>query len=74
MITWVKRGFWLPANRLTLSATSASTMLPVPTSLHAALIDLNWHCAMEEEFAILIANKTWDLVPHPVSSNVVTGN
>jgi hypothetical protein len=34
----------------------------VPSSVHAALIDLNWHRAMEEEFAALIANNTWDLV------------
>jgi hypothetical protein len=27
---------------------------------------------MEEEYAALIANNTWDLVPHPVGSNVVT--
>jgi hypothetical protein len=27
---------------------------------------------MEEEFATLIANNTWDLVPHPVGSNVIT--
>jgi hypothetical protein len=27
---------------------------------------------MEEEFAALITNNTWDLVPHPVGSNVVT--
>jgi hypothetical protein len=28
---------------------------------------------MEEEFTALIANNTWDLVPHPVGSNIVTG-
>jgi hypothetical protein len=28
---------------------------------------------MEEEFVALIANSTWDLVPHPVGSNVIIG-
>jgi hypothetical protein len=73
MTTRAKRGFWLPADRLTLSATSASTLSPVPSSVRAALVDPNWRRAMEEEFAAMIANNTWDLVPHPVGSNVVTG-
>jgi hypothetical protein len=55
MTTWVKRGFQLPADRLTLSATSVS-----------AHIYPNWHHAMEEEFAALITNNTWDLVPCPI--------
>jgi hypothetical protein len=63
----------LPADRLTLSATLASTLSPVPSSVRAALIDPNWCRAMEEEFVVLIANNTWDLVPRPVGSNVVTG-
>ncbi len=28
---------------------------------------------MEEEFAALIVNNTWDLVPRPVGSNIITG-
>jgi hypothetical protein len=68
----VKRGFRLLANRLTLSITSTSTLSPMTSSIHATLIDLNWCRTMEEEFAALITNNTWDLVPHPVGSNVIT--
>jgi hypothetical protein len=67
-----KRGFWLPANRLTLSAISTSTLSPVLFSVCAALVDPNWHRAMKEEFAALIANNTRDPIPCPVGSNVVT--
>jgi len=28
---------------------------------------------MEEEYSALLANQTWDLVPHPLGSNIVTG-
>jgi len=28
---------------------------------------------MEEEYTALLANQTWDLVPHPPGSNIVTG-
>jgi hypothetical protein len=73
MTTRAKRGFRLPADRLTPSATSASTLSPAPSSVSAALIDPNWRHAMEEEFAALIVNNTWDLVPRPVGSNIVTG-
>jgi hypothetical protein len=71
MTTRVKRAFWLSADRLTLSTTSVSTLSPVPSFVRAALVDLNWHHAMEEEFAALIANNTWDLVPRLILSNVV---
>jgi hypothetical protein len=60
------------ADILTLSATSASNLLLVPSSIRAALVDPNWHRAMEEEFATLIDNNTWDLVPRPVGSNFTT--
>jgi hypothetical protein len=58
MITWVKRGFQLSADKLTLSATSTSIVSPVPSFVRVILVDLNWHRAMEEEFATLIANNT----------------
>jgi hypothetical protein len=58
MITRAKRGFCLPADKLTLSDTSASIVSLVPSNVRTALIDSNWHHAMEEEFAALIANNT----------------
>jgi hypothetical protein len=61
----------LPADKLTLSTTSALTLSPVP-SVCAALVDPNRRRGMEEEFAILIASNTWDLVPRPIGSNVIT--
>ena len=45
----------------------------VPSSVCAALLDPHWHHAMEEEYAALLANQTWDVVPRPPSANVVTG-
>jgi hypothetical protein len=35
-------------------------------------MDPNWCHAMEEEFATLVTNNTWDLVSHPIGSNNVT--
>jgi hypothetical protein len=72
MTTRAKRSFRLLADKLTLSATLASTLSPVPSFIHATLVDPNWRRAMEGEFAALIANNTWDLVPRPVGSNVIT--
>ena len=46
---------------------------PVPSFVRAALSDPHWRRAMEEEYAALLANQTWDLVPRPPGSNVVTG-
>jgi hypothetical protein len=72
MTTWVKRGFRLPADKLTLPVTSSSPLSPVPTSLCAALIDPSWRRAMQEEYDALITNNTCDIVPHPIGSNVIT--
>jgi hypothetical protein len=67
----VKWGFRLLTNKLTLSSTSSSLLSLVPTSIHATLADPSWRHAMEEEYDALITKNTWDLVPHPVGSNVI---
>jgi hypothetical protein len=67
-----KRDFQLSADKLTLSATSLSPLSLVPTSVRTTLADPSWHRAMEEEYDVLITNNTWDLIPRPVGSNVIT--
>ena len=58
----------------TLSATEGEPRVsPVPSSVHDALADPQWRRAMEEEYAAVLANQTWDLVPRPSGCNVVTG-
>ena len=58
----------------TISATEGEPRVsPVPSSVRDALADPHWHRAMEEEYAALLANQTWDLVPRPSGCNVVTG-
>jgi hypothetical protein len=44
-----------------------------PSSVCTALIDPNWCRTTEEEYATRIGNHTWDLVPRPPSTNIVTG-
>ena len=59
---------------VTLSATEGEPRIsPVPSSVRDALADPHWRRAMEEEYAALLANQTWDLVPRPSGCNVVTG-
>jgi hypothetical protein len=45
----------------------------VPSFVRTALADPHWRRAMEEEYAALLANHTWDLVPCPPGTNVATG-
>ena len=42
-----------------------------PKTLREALKDPCWIAAMEEELAALNTNDTWDLVPRPLSINIV---
>jgi hypothetical protein len=74
MITRGKTGFRVVPDRLALTAvTSSLTPSPIPSSAHAALTDPHSRAAMEEEYRALINNGTWELVPRPQGSNVVTG-
>jgi hypothetical protein len=60
---------------LILAADTAATppgASQVPSSVRAALVRTHWRHAMDEEYAALLANHTWDLVPRPPSTNVVT--
>jgi hypothetical protein len=76
MVTRRAAGGLRPVDRLILAADTSSTppdASPVPSSVRTALADPHWHRAMEEEYAALLANHTWDLVPCPPGTNVVTG-
>ena len=74
MVTRAKDGFRVLPDRLILAATTTSpTPSTIPSSVHAALVDPNWCMAMEDEYRALMSNGTWDLVPRPQGSNIITG-
>ena len=66
MTTRAKSGLRFP------SIYTASSLSPVPRSYRGGLTDPNWRAAMQEYDALLM-NHTWDLVPRPPQSNVVSG-
>jgi len=67
MTTRAKSGLRFP------SIYTASSLSPVPRSYRGGLADPNWRAAMQEEYDALLMNHTWDLVPRPPQSNVVSG-
>jgi hypothetical protein len=74
MITRGKTGFRVVPDHLVLTAmTSSPTSSPIPSSARAALVVPHWCAAMEEEYRAPISNWTWELVPQPQGSNVITG-
>jgi hypothetical protein len=74
MITRGKTGFMVVPDHLVLTAaTSSPTPSLIPSSARAALADPHWCAAMEEEDRALMRNGTWELVPRPQGSNIVTG-
>jgi hypothetical protein len=74
MITRGKTGFRVVPDHLVLTAaTSSLTPSLIPSSARAMLVDPHWRATMEDEYGALISNGTWELVPRPQGSNVVTG-
>jgi hypothetical protein len=75
MVTRCAAAVFRLVDRLILAADTTSTPLdasPIPSSVRAAIADPHWRRSMEE-YAALLANHTWDLVPHHPGTNVVTG-
>ncbi|KAL9234053.1 hypothetical protein vseg_008969 [Gypsophila vaccaria] len=68
MTTRAKHGIFKPKPIFDLSATT--TPSPIPKSPIAALHDPHWNHAMKDEYAALIKNRTWVLVPRPPNVNV----
>jgi histone deacetylase 1/2 len=76
MITRAQDGIFKPNPRYAqLASTTAPSadISPLPSSVRTAVKDPNWLSAMQEEFAALISNRTWELVPRPPRANLITG-
>jgi hypothetical protein len=74
LTTRAKLGHRMPALYHTVSLSPIPKSLsPIPKSYRVALADPNWRAAMEEKVVALSQNKTWDLVPRPLGTNVVSG-
>ena len=76
MVTRRATGVLCSVDQLILATDTTATppdLSTVPSSVRTALADPHWRRAMEEEYAALIANHTWVLVPRPPDTNVVTG-
>jgi hypothetical protein len=73
MVTRGKTDFRVVPDHLVLTATTSSPAPSLIPSVRATLVDPHWHATMEEEYGALISIGTWELVPRPQGSNVVTG-
>jgi len=71
MVTSGRAGIIKPNPSYACSAMT-SAVSPILAFARAALRDPNWKAAMEAEYAALLTNRTWELVPRPPGANVVT--
>lgn len=77
MVTRARAGVFRPnlryAHDYAYLTTTHADMLLVPRSVRSVVRDPNWLVAMREEFAALLGNHTWELVPRTPRANVITG-
>ncbi|CAO2202349.1 unnamed protein product [Urochloa humidicola] len=71
MTTQARAGIVVPNPKYAHVATTPPS--PPPTSVRAALRDLEWHAAMQAEFDALVGNRMWTLVPRPPGAHLITG-
>lgn len=69
MLTRSKNGVFKP--KTPFVGLTTSVIPREPTSVKQALLDAGWKKAMQLEYDALIKNRTWTLVPHTSSQNVV---
>lgn len=69
MVTRSRTGSLKPKQIFNLSVSSVVS--PIPKSTAQAMCDPHWRSAMDDEMSALISNHTWDLVPKPLTANIV---
>jgi hypothetical protein len=62
-----------PSNDWFRAASASLSLSLEPSFACNALADPIWQRAMEEEYAALVTNNTWDMIPCPPGSNVMMG-
>jgi hypothetical protein len=73
MVTRAQAGVFKPNPRYAHTASTSPDISPIPRSVQVAVRDPNWLGAMREEFAALVGNGTWELVPRPPRAHLITG-
>jgi hypothetical protein len=76
MVTRAQAGIFKPNPRyanVAATTTAPPEASPLPRSVRTAVKDPNWLAAMQEEFAALVGNRTWELVPRPPRANLISG-
>jgi hypothetical protein len=75
MVTRAQSGIFKPNLRYAniASTTPSPDVSPIPRYVRSAVRGPNWLVAMRDEFAALIGNRTWELVPRPRRASLITG-